>query len=109
MAEQKTSNGVKQRVIQDDLLQQIVSGRLVLGEKVVTGGSCRADAAVQPRAVLRDRQRQLCALSVLMALPAEEAVRRIIASARNGATLAGKNYKLQIETVDDQMKPLRFS
>ena len=38
---------------------------------------------------------------------AAESVRQIIAGANNGSAMRGKNYKLHIETVDDQVKPFR--
>ena len=40
---------------------------------------------------------------------AAEGVRQIIANAQSGDDVTGKSYKLEIETVDDQTKPLRFS
>ena len=49
----------------------------------------------------------LCELSPN--LLAAESVRQILDAAQSGNKMAGKSYKLQIETVDDQAKPLRFS
>ena len=40
---------------------------------------------------------------------AEEGVRQMIAYAKTGAPVTGKTYKLHIESVNDQAKPLRFS
>ena len=40
---------------------------------------------------------------------AVESVRQIIAASRNGSTVAGKDYKLHIEVVNDRVKPFRFS
>lgn len=40
---------------------------------------------------------------------AVESVRQIIAASRNGSTVAGKDYKLQIEAVNDLVKPFKFS
>ena len=49
----------------------------------------------------------LCELSP--ELLAAESVRQVIATAANGGPPEGKNYKLQIEAVDDRVKPFRFS
>lgn len=49
----------------------------------------------------------LCDASVT--LPAEEGVRQLIAHAKTGEPVTGKTYKLHIESVNDQRKPLRLS
>lgn len=47
--------------------------------------------------------------NISLSMLASEGVRQIVANAQNGAEVTGKSYKLEIETADDQIKPLRFS
>lgn len=42
-------------------------------------------------------------------LLATESVRQIIAMAQDGSPVTGKKYKLQVRTVDDQVRPFEFS
>lgn len=49
----------------------------------------------------------LCDGSITML--AEEGVRQLAAHAKEGTPVTGKSYKLQIESVNDQVRPLRFS
>ena len=51
---------------------------------------------------------RLCLCELSPALLAGQSVRQIITAGGDGSLVTGKTYKLQVETVEDRTKPLRF-